>query len=132
QSAAHTPSKSLPLNNWQNQVRGIGLIMMNAINGRHKILCLLSGDRATGMRVAIKTWKVAAGDLQANTMAREKDIRGRPQIDAQFIDAPRLHQNRLCEGFAITGAKNPIGEQFGTSIGMNINQFAGKIGIAGG
>ena len=49
-------------------------------------------------------------------MASAKDIGGRAQVDAQFIDPAWLHQDRVCKGFAITGAQNPIGEQFGAPI----------------
>ena len=65
-------------------------------------------------------------------MAFAKDICSRAQVDVQLIDTARLHQYRMCKGFAIPSTQNSISEQLSPSIGININQFAGKVGIAGG
>ncbi len=67
--------------------------MIYAVDRLHEVFFLFRSNRATGVAIAIEAREIAAGDFQADAMARKKDIRGRSQVDVQFIDVARLHED---------------------------------------
>src|SRR5207253_2201436 len=52
----------------------------------------------SGIQVAIETWEVAGGDVDADAMAAAEDVAGDLQVDGQRIDLARLHELRLLPG----------------------------------
>ena len=68
--------------------------MIHTVDRLHEVSFLFRSNRATRTAIAIEAREIAAGNLQADTMACEKDIRGGLQIDAQFIALAQLHEDR--------------------------------------
>src|SRR6185503_2398480 len=80
------------LDDGQDQARRVGGIMVNAIDGLDEILLGFHFDSSPCVSIAIKAWKVRAGDLQADTMSALEDVGSGPQVEMQFVDLPWLHQ----------------------------------------
>jgi hypothetical protein len=56
-------------------MRRMRRIMENATDGRLVFIGCLAGDLPAGVAVAVEAREVAAGDLQADAMARQEHIR---------------------------------------------------------
>src|SRR5258708_1064852 len=56
-------SRSVALNDGQDQMRGVRAIMIDAVDRLPKILLCFRLNRSAGVRIAIKAWEVAAGHL---------------------------------------------------------------------
>lgn len=51
-------SRSVALNDGQDQMRGVRTVMIDAVNRLHKILLCFRLNRSAGVRIAIKAWEV--------------------------------------------------------------------------
>lgn len=56
-------SRSVALNDGQDQMRGVRAVMIDAVDRLHKIPLCFRLNRSAGVRIAIKAWEVAAGHL---------------------------------------------------------------------
>lgn len=96
-------SQLVALNNGQEQVRGVCTVMKDSVDCLHKVSLRFRRNGPTCVRVAIKTWEVRAGHLQADAMSDLEDVGGGPQVEVQLVDLLRLQQFRLGERLAIAG-----------------------------
>src|SRR5258708_38355135 len=53
-------SRSVALNDGQDQMRGARAVMIDAVDRLHKILLCFRLNRSAGVRIAVKTWEVGA------------------------------------------------------------------------
>ena len=75
---------------WQQNPRGMLGIMQQCLSGHAP--CSRRGWVFTRVRIALPPGEVATRHVQAHTVTRQERDRGRPEIDADFIDAPRFYQ----------------------------------------
>ena len=71
-------------------MRGMLRVMVDGLNG-----CLhlgLTGIVLAGIQVAVKSREVAAAYLHPDAMASFENLAYGPQVDAQLVDCPWLHQ----------------------------------------
>ncbi len=123
--------RSVTLDDGQDQTRGVCGIMVDTVDGLHEILLGLRLNGSPGVGIAIKTREVRAGDLQADAVPHLEKVRGGPQIQAQFVNLPRLQHFRRGERLAITGTQDAIREDLRAAIGIHVDQFASEISITG-
>src|SRR5260370_31727389 len=67
-------SKSASLNNGEDQVRGVGAVVIDAVDRLHEVPFRFRLNRSSCVGVAIKAREVGACDLQADTMPRFKNL----------------------------------------------------------
>ena len=79
--------------NWENQRRRPGFVVVNDVSGfnRPRSARLI----LAGIQVSIKSWEVAAGNLDPQFVPSQKYIARRPKIHADVIDRPGICQLRL-------------------------------------
>src|SRR5579864_4512280 len=87
---------------------------------------------AAGVQAAVEAREVAARNLEPDAMPRRKIIAGRVQIDPQPVRFAWLHPDRLIEALAIPGAQDSVLEVEGGSVGIDVYQLRGEVGIARG
>ncbi len=94
-------------------------VVIDAIRSRHKFL----GGRKifAGVRVSLKTGKVAAADLESQPVPFPKNVAGRPQVKSEFVGLTWLQQQRLFLGIAVTRPDNPLGQVLCESVGPHIH-----------
>ena len=105
-------------------------VVIDAVDRLHKVFLRFRLNRPTRVRVAIKTREVGARHLQADTMPDLEDVGGGPQVEVYLVHVPWLQQLRLGERLAIASTQNTIREDFSTTIGGDIDEFACKVRIA--
>src|SRR5579864_2761921 len=83
-------STSAPLNNGEDQVRGVGAVVIDAVDRLHEVPFRFLLNRSSCIGVAIKAREVGACDLHADTMPCFKNLRGCTDSDVQFVHLVRL------------------------------------------
>src|SRR5215472_2771906 len=84
-----------------------------------------------GVGVAIPTWEIATGHVQANAMSSFEDIAGCPQINLILIGSSWLNErwSLAVSEVAIAGTDNAVREVLRITIGVNIDQACHEIGV---
>src|SRR5579859_1809319 len=91
------PGHSGAFNHWKDQLGGMRRVVEHPVHRRNIACVRLIGNQAASLAVARKAWELAAGDLEPQTMARQKDICRCHHVDLQGIDLTGLEQLRLCQ-----------------------------------
>src|ERR1700743_2954452 len=72
----HLTERWLPADHGQDQPAGVAGAGQYAVGGRGGLVFLLVGDDAAGVGVAVEAGEVAAGDLEADPVPGQEDVRG--------------------------------------------------------
>ena len=88
--------------------------------------------RRAGIQVAVKLWKGARGDLQADTMALFEHLRSVPAINRETINPTRLDQRWLVHALSKTRAHHTIAEALCEAAGPDIDEFRHEICVGRG
>ena len=72
-------------------------VMENAVDRRSKLAGHFSRDLPAGVAVAVKAREVAAGNFQADAVARQEHIRRGPQVESDLVDSFWFEQFRRRE-----------------------------------
>ena len=81
----------------------------------------LRGRLSTRVQISVKTRKVAAADLESQSMPFTKEVTGRPQVDRESIALPRLQRGRPLLRITIPSPDDPLSQVLCESIGPNID-----------
>ena len=103
------------------------LVVIDGVGGRQHFRggCLVF----TGVEVAVEAREIAAGNFQAQAVAGEKDVASGPEVHRNVIDFARLGQFRPLNGIAITQAENALGQVLRESVGPEIHELRGEVGV---
>ena len=82
-----------------------------------------------GIEIPIKTWEVAAGNLQTKHVAFLEDVARGPNINREFVNLPRIYQRGCFLRIPIAGAENSFSQVLREAIGPDVNQLSREVGI---
>jgi len=105
----------------------MSLVVEDAVGGLHY--------RGVGARVfaaiqvAVEAGEVAAGDLDADFVALEKDVAGGPEIDLVLVDLAGDDGAGGGGGFAVAGAQDSFGQVQHEAVGSYVDQLGGEVRI---
>src|SRR5207247_9120176 len=88
-------------------------------------------ERFAGVEITVEAWKVAARDVEPDSMTCLEDVAGRPQVDRVLIDRPGNDGISLLHRVAIAGSHNAVGQEAGVSIWLHVHQHRWQIGVEG-
>src|SRR5208283_2471912 len=88
-----------------------------------------SGGGFTRVQVAIEPREIAAGDFQADAMARSKNVAGGPKIDGEGIELTWSEERGGILRIAIFCTEDSLGDVDGGAVGIHIDELGGEIGI---
>jgi hypothetical protein len=83
----------------------------------------VDAKRVAGVRVSVVVREVAAGNLEANLMARQEDIAGGPNIDHVLVDLTRSDGRGVLQRVAIPRADDPVVEIDRVSFGEDVDEL---------
>ena len=85
---------------------------------------------AAGIHISIEAREVAAGNLNANTMAGFKEIARSHRLKAELVDLAGLHpRERLVIAIAITKTLNCFVQIVGVAVGIDVDQLHREVGV---
>ena len=87
------------------------------------------GDHAAGIRIPIEAGEITARYFEADPVASCKHVGSRDEIDRYSVDLSRRQHFRFLETASIACAQDPIGEEHGATVRINVHKFAGKVRI---
>ena len=93
----------------------------------HRVRCTDEYARGStvfpGVWISIEAWEVAAADFNPQTMALSENVAGRPYINCEFVDLPRVHQRWFFLRFSKARADDPFGQILGDSVRPNVDEL---------
>src|SRR5262249_24060353 len=104
-------------------------VMVDAVGGLDQVFGPLLCDCPAGVGVAVEAREVAAGDLQAYTVAGPEDVRGRPNVDLDLVDGARLQQRGHRQRLAVSRPHNAVGQYLGAPIGVDIDELGREVAV---
>lgn len=120
-------------NNGQHDVRSTSFSVVDRIVGLE--YSAVPPQRFTRVRVDIESWKIAAGNIDANPMPLLEDIRGAKRFDGKLVDGARLHQLLLFRPIAVSGPDNSVGQIHVKTCGkidaggIDVDQLCREVGV---
>src|SRR5258708_2003137 len=81
------------------------------------------------VRIAIELRKMAAGDIHANAVSRQKDITGPDQIDGELVSLAGFEQFWPGRALAISRPDNAFAHVDGSSTGKHVDQLRDEVRI---
>ena len=91
-----------------------------------------AGLEFAGIQVSVEAREIAAGDFEAKFMAGQENVAGGVHFNFDFVDFARVRQFGSCPGIAVTQAKDSFADVLSKSVGPDIDEFSGEIGVDGG
>ena len=85
-----------------------------------------------GVVVAVKAREIAAADLKADDVALLEGVGGGPEVDGDFVDLIGIDEVGLFVGVAVAHAEDAVGEILGETVGGDVDQHGGEVGVDGG
>ena len=83
------------------------------------------------VQIAVKAWKIATRDFQAQHVPLQENVRRGPQIEAEFVGLTRIHELDSFRGFAVTGPQDSLREILRKAIRPNVHHLRGEVRIHG-
>src|SRR5215469_14077983 len=97
--------------------------MVHRLHCRTRLLHTRIRDRTSGIRVAIKTREVAAGNLQPDPVARPKHVAGDARVDGDSVVFAGCDELRRLERIAVAHAENAVGEIARRPVRKDVDQL---------
>ena len=86
-------------------------------------------DAFGGVWVAVVEGEIGSTDVDAQLVSGSDGCGDRAKVDADFVDLARFHELGFEEGVAVASALDSSRDVLGETVGVNINEFHGPIGI---
>ena len=109
-------------------MRGITAIVVDDLLRFSKFRVLT--ECVAGIWIAIVIGKVAAGNLDLNSVSLLEYVTDRHQIDGVFVDSAGGEQLLFFERGAIAAPHDSIAQNSGVAIGSQIIEDDGEVGVA--
>ena len=75
---------------WKHDLRGMPVIVVNRVHSAGRPAVVV--ERFPSVWINIKTWEIAAGDVEADAVTFLEDHCGRVHVYRNLIDVSRLHE----------------------------------------
>jgi len=105
-------------------MRGMNRVMENRIIGLYHAPG--HTQRLSRIRIDIKSWKVAAGNIDPDSVALFKDVGGAKRLNNEFVYLSRVHKRLPLRGVPIPCPQDAVGQVHFKS-GWEI--FTGRVDI---
>jgi hypothetical protein len=79
------------------------------------------GWALAGIQVTVKVREIATGDFQAQLVSLQKDVRGSPEVNAELLSLPRVHELDCLLRIPVTGPQNSLREVLRESVRPNVD-----------
>ena len=110
------------------------LVQVHGVLGDDRVLLRqwLQAEGFAGVGVGLEEGSAGAGDGDPDAVTLVEDLAEGADVEGDFVDLPRLHEDFLLPAVAVAGAADVVDDEDAAAVGIDVGDPDDEVGVLGG